>query len=194
MIDFLISAGIKPKSIVSYNHLGNNDGRNLSSPPQFRAKELSKSTVIDDMVDSNPILYSDGETPDHCVVIKYVPYVGDSKRALDEYTSEIFLNGLNTIVVHNTCEDSLLAVPIMMDLVLLTELCERITIRDEMTKTEERVSLHLFATVEYKWLCLLCLSACLFVCAFGCFLLCFWLLVRLFVCLFLPENPFHSPF
>lgn len=29
--DFLVSAGIKPKSIVSYNHLGNNDGLNLSS-------------------------------------------------------------------------------------------------------------------------------------------------------------------
>ena len=31
--------------------------------------------------------------PDHCVVIKYVPYVGDSKRAMDEYTSEIFMGG-----------------------------------------------------------------------------------------------------
>lgn len=38
------------------------------------------------------------------VVIKYVPYVGDSKRALDEYTSEIMMGGTNTIVIHNTCE------------------------------------------------------------------------------------------
>lgn len=30
LVDFLISAGIKPMSIVSYNHLGNNDGKNLS--------------------------------------------------------------------------------------------------------------------------------------------------------------------
>lgn len=56
------------------------------------------------MVESNRILYDKGEKPDHCVVIKYVPYVGDSKRALDEYTSEIFMHGLNTIVLHNTCE------------------------------------------------------------------------------------------
>ena len=56
------------------------------------------------MVESNHILYEKGEKPDHCVVIKYVPYVGDSKRALDEYTSEIFMHGLNTIVLHNTCE------------------------------------------------------------------------------------------
>ena len=57
------------------------------------------------MVESNKILYQgEGEKPDHCVVIKYVPYVGDSKRAMDEYTSEIFMHGRNTIVMHNTCE------------------------------------------------------------------------------------------
>jgi len=32
--------------------------------------------VVDDMVDSNNILYGSNEKPDHCVVIKYVPYVG----------------------------------------------------------------------------------------------------------------------
>jgi len=31
LTDFLVGAGIKLKSIVSYNHLGNNDGKNLSS-------------------------------------------------------------------------------------------------------------------------------------------------------------------
>ncbi|EDO40192.1 predicted protein [Nematostella vectensis] len=126
LVDFLVSAGIKPVSIVSYNHLGNNDGKNLSAPKQFRSKEISKSNVVDDMVESNRVLYSEGEKPDHCVVIKYVPYVGDSKRAMDEYTSEIFMHGLNTIVLHNTCEDSLLASPIILDLVILCEVCERI--------------------------------------------------------------------
>ncbi|KAJ1398558.1 hypothetical protein B484DRAFT_406614 [Ochromonadaceae sp. CCMP2298] len=57
LVDFLVSAGIKPTSIVSYNHLGNNDGKNLSAPQQFRSKEISKSNVVDDMVDSNRILY-----------------------------------------------------------------------------------------------------------------------------------------
>lgn len=129
LVDFLISAGIKPTSIVSYNHLGNNDGKNLSAPEQFRSKEISKSNVVDDMVASNRILYGEDEHPDHCVVIKYVPYVGDSKRAMDEYTSEIFLGGRNTLVIHNTCEDSLLATPIILDLVLVCELCERISVR-----------------------------------------------------------------
>ncbi|XP_066513274.1 inositol-3-phosphate synthase 1-A-like [Hoplias malabaricus] len=135
LVDFLVSAGIKPTSIVSYNHLGNNDGMNLSAPQQFRSKEISKSNVVDDMVQSNPVLYKPGEKPDHCVVIKYVPYVGDSKRAMDEYTSEIMMGGTNTIALHNTCEDSLLASPIILDLVILTELCQRITFctKDDLT-------------------------------------------------------------
>lgn len=139
LVDFLVSSGIKPTAIVSYNHLGNNDGKNLSAPQQFRSKEISKSTVIDDMVASNRILYSrEGEHPDHVVVIKYVPYVGDSKRALDEYTSEIFCGGTNTISLHNTCEDSLLAAPVMLDLVILTELLQRIEYRGGDMTTFER--------------------------------------------------------
>lgn len=70
LVDFLVGAGIKPTSIVSYNHLGNNDGMNLSAPSQFRSKEISKSNVVDDMVASNSILYGPGEHPDHVVVIK----------------------------------------------------------------------------------------------------------------------------
>lgn len=128
LVDFLVGAGIKPTSIVSYNHLGNNDGMNLSAPQTFRSKEISKSNVVDDMVASNSILYKPGEHPDHVVVIKYVPNVGDSKRAMDEYMSEIFMGGRNTIAMHNTCEDSLLAAPIILDLVLLAELTSRIQV------------------------------------------------------------------
>lgn len=131
LVDFLVNAGIKPCSIVSYNHLGNNDGFNLSAPKQFRSKEISKSSVVDDMVHSNQILFGNGglKKPDHCVVIKYVPHVADSKRALDEYVSELMLGGRNTIVSHNTCEDSLLAAPLIIDLILIAELCERIRFR-----------------------------------------------------------------
>lgn len=131
LVDFLVGAGLKPTSIVSYNHLGNNDGFNLSAPQTFRSKEISKSNVVDDMVGSNAILYKPGEHPDHVVVIKYVPYVGDSKRAMDEYTSEIFMGGTNTIVMHNTCEDSLLAAPLILDLVLLAELFTRIELKKD---------------------------------------------------------------
>ena len=63
------------------------------------------------------------------MVIKYVPHVGDSKRAMDEYTSEIMMGGQSTISVHNVCEDSLLAAPIILDLAILTELAQRITFK-----------------------------------------------------------------
>ena len=97
LVDFMISAGIKLTSIASYNHLGNNDGMNLSSHRQFRSKEISKSNVVDDMVAANTVLYAKDEHPDHVVVIKYIPAVGDSKRAMDEYSAEIFLGGHQTI-------------------------------------------------------------------------------------------------
>lgn len=43
----------------------------MSEPVQFRSKEISKSNVVDDMVEANKILYKPGEHPDHVVVIKY---------------------------------------------------------------------------------------------------------------------------
>jgi myo-inositol-1-phosphate synthase len=139
--EFLVNAGIKPLSIASYNHLGNNDGHNLSAEPQFKSKEISKSSVVDDMVNANRLLYkapapgakgkdAKGEHPDHIVVIKYVPAVGDSKRAIDEYYSEIFCGGRSTINIFNECEDSLLATPLILDLAIVAELLTRVEYRD----------------------------------------------------------------
>eukprot|EP00998_Keelungia_sp_KM082_P007678 NODE_386_length_2011_cov_64.280786_g379_i0.p1 GENE.NODE_386_length_2011_cov_64.280786_g379_i0~~NODE_386_length_2011_cov_64.280786_g379_i0.p1 ORF type:complete len:535 (-),score=130.63 NODE_386_length_2011_cov_64.280786_g379_i0:226-1830(-) len=142
LVDFLISAGIKPTSIVSYNHLGNNDGKNLQAPQTFRSKEISKSDVVDDMVASNPGMYKPGEKPDHVVVIKYVPTVGDSKRAMDEYTSEIFLGGRSTISIHNVCEDSLLAAPLIIDLVVLTELFQRVVAKPLRAPASDFAPMH----------------------------------------------------
>ncbi|KAF2486962.1 inositol 1-phosphate synthase protein [Neohortaea acidophila] len=126
LVDFLVNAGIKLTSIASYNHLGNNDGKNLSSHKQFRSKEISKTNVVDDMVAANHILYKEGEHPDHTVVIKYMPAVGDNKRALDEYYGEIFMGGHQTISIFNVCEDSLLASPLIIDLAIIAELMTRI--------------------------------------------------------------------
>lgn len=53
---------------------------------------------------------------------------------MDEYTSKIFMNGTNTIVCHNTCEDSLLASPLIIDLVVLAELFERIQYQTDKTE------------------------------------------------------------
>ncbi len=129
MSDFLVGAGLRLASVVSYNHLGNNDGKNLSEDKCFQSKKISKGGVLDDAIKANKILYPDGNNKiDHDVVIKYIPFVGDSKRAIDEYTSQIFMGGINTIESYNICEDSLLASPIMLDMVILAELFSRMTI------------------------------------------------------------------
>lgn len=140
LAEMLVNAGIKPLSIASYNHLGNNDGANLSVPQTFQSKEISKRGVVDDLVDSNGLLYPragkkglPGKEIDHCIVIKYLPAVGDGKVAMDDYYSELTMGGRNRIMVSNICEDSLLATPILMDLVLLAELMTRITYSDATT-------------------------------------------------------------
>jgi len=159
LAEFLVNSGIKPRSIASYNHLGNNDGANLSAPAQFRSKEISKSSVVDDMVEANHLLYPtklaepgkpikksgegrDSDHPDHLVVIKYVPSVGDSKRAIDEYVSDIFCGGTNTLSIYNVCEDSLLATPIIIDLAVLAELMTRITYKTDASEAAEYESMY----------------------------------------------------
>ena len=127
LVDFMINAGLKLTAIASYNHLGNNDGMNLSSQKQFRSKEISKSNVVDDMVAANTVLYKPGEHPDHTVVIKYLPAIGDNKRALDEYYAEIFMGGHQSISLFNVCEDSLLASPLIIDLVLVADIMTRVS-------------------------------------------------------------------
>lgn len=135
---FLVDAGIRPISIASYNHLGNNDGYNLSSPKQFRSKEISKASVVDDIIKSNEILYNDktGRKVDHCIVIKHMSAVGDSKVAMDEYYSELMLGGHNRISCHNVCEDSLLATPLIIDLIIMTEFFSRVSYK----KAEDNAS------------------------------------------------------
>jgi myo-inositol-1-phosphate synthase len=78
-----------------------------------------------------------------------VPAVGDSKRALDEYTSEIFMGGASTIVMHNTCEDSLLAAPIILDLVILAELFTRISLKKEGEDADFRALHPVAALLSY---------------------------------------------
>lgn len=142
LVDFLINAGIKLTSIASYNHLGNNDGMNLSSQKQFRSKEISKSNVVDDMVAANTVLYEKGEHPDHTVVIKYMPAVGDNKRALDEYYAEIFMGGHQTISIFNVCEDSLLASPLIIDLVIVAEMMTRISWKADSENSKDYKGFH----------------------------------------------------
>lgn len=56
---------------------------------------------------------------------------------MDEYCSEIFMGGNHTLVLYNVCEDSLLAAPIILDLILITEMFERIQYKKITNEKEE---------------------------------------------------------
>ncbi|TFK17230.1 NAD(P)-binding protein [Coprinopsis marcescibilis] len=78
-------------------------------------------------VNDKGTLKDKGEHPDdHVVVIQYVPAVGDSKRAINEYLPEIFCGGRSVIKIFNECKDSLLATPLILDLSILAELLTRV--------------------------------------------------------------------
>ncbi|KAH3667001.1 hypothetical protein WICMUC_005348 [Wickerhamomyces mucosus] len=151
LAQFLVDAGIKPISIASYNHLGNNDGFNLSSQEQFKSKEISKSSVVDDIINSNRILYKEGEKIDHTIVIKYLKAVGDSKIAMDEYYSELMLGGHNRITISNICEDSLLATPLIIDLVIMTEFLSRVQYKELGGNNQQRSLYPILGYLSY-WL------------------------------------------
>lgn len=136
LADYYISTGMKVEYVVSYNHLGNNDGLNLSNQSQFKSKEISKSGVMTDAQNSNPVVYqSHADDIEQCVVIKYLKKAGDTKIAMDEWLSSIFLSGEQRLVTYTTCEDSLLAVPLMYDMIVLSELLSRVQYASNATTT-----------------------------------------------------------
>jgi myo-inositol-1-phosphate synthase len=130
LADYLIGCGIKIKTMVTYNHLGNNDMYQLTDEVMWKPKSASKSRVIEDIVDANGLLYDqDDPGPDHVVVVKYVPFLGDSKRDVSEYTSEAFMDVHYTSIMHNECLDSALCAPLILDLAVFAELFSRVTFR-----------------------------------------------------------------
>jgi myo-inositol-1-phosphate synthase len=127
LVDYLVGCGVKVKTMVTYNHLGNNDMYQLTDEVMWRPKSASKSRVIEDIVASNGVLYPDGDAgPDHVVVVKYVPFLGDSKRDVSEYVSEAFMDAPYTSIMHNECLDSALCAPLIVDLAVLSELFSRV--------------------------------------------------------------------
>ena len=96
----------------STNILGNRDGEVLDAPENFHTKEVSKLGVIDTILkaDEKPDLYSDIF---HKVRINYYPPRNDNK----DYGMQIKVDFL--------CRDSILAAPLMLDLVLFSDLACR---------------------------------------------------------------------
>lgn len=108
----------------SANILGNRDGLVLEDPQAFEAKRVSKTTVLDDICSAQeyPALYSSVE---HLVKINYFGPRGDNKEAWDSVDLFGWLGYPMQIKINFQCRDSILAAPLALDLLLLTDLAAR---------------------------------------------------------------------
>ena len=125
----IIAPGLKARMLglrgwFSSNILGNRDGKVLDDPGSFRAKEISKSSVLDAILqpDLYPDLYGDYY---HKVRIEYYPPRGDAKEGWDNIDIVGWLGQPMQIKVNFLCRDSILAAPIVLDLILFLDLAQR---------------------------------------------------------------------
>lgn len=108
----------------SSNILGNRDGLVLDDPDNFKTKEVSKLSVLEEILnaDMNPELY--GELY-HKVRINYYPPHGDNKESWDNIDIFGWLGYQMQIKINFLCRDSILAAPIVLDLALFMDLAHR---------------------------------------------------------------------
>ena len=108
----------------STNILGNRDGLVLDDPDNFKTKEVSKLSVLEDILqpEINPGLY--GELY-HKVRINYYPPHGDNKESWDNIDIFGWLGYGMQIKINFLCRDSILAAPIVLDLALFMDLAKR---------------------------------------------------------------------
>jgi myo-inositol-1-phosphate synthase len=125
----LIAPGLKSRLLglsgwFSTNILGNRDGEVLEDPGSFKTKEESKLSVLDRIL--QPELYPDlyGNIH-HKVRINYYPPRGDNKEGWDNIDIFGWLGYPMQIKVDFLCRDSILAAPIVLDLVLFLDLAKR---------------------------------------------------------------------
>jgi len=108
----------------STNILGNRDGEVLDDPGSFKTKELSKMSVLDTILEPElyPKLYGDFH---HKVRIDYYPPRGDAKEGWDNIDIRGWMDMPMQIKINFLCRDSILAAPIVLDLVLFLDLAKR---------------------------------------------------------------------
>ncbi|MBR5511642.1 MAG: inositol-3-phosphate synthase [Bacteroidaceae bacterium] len=108
----------------STNILGNRDGIVLDNPENFETKRRSKMSAVENILDSDiyPDLYSGIY---HKVRINYYPPRGDEKESWDNIDVFGWMGYPMTIKVNFLCRDSILAAPLVLDLVLFSDLAAR---------------------------------------------------------------------
>ena len=125
----ILAPGLKARLIglngwFSTNILGNRDGEVLDDPESFKTKEESKLSVLDHILQPKlyPDLYSNYT---HKVRINYYPPRGDNKEGWDNIDIFGWLGYPMQIKVDFLCRDSILAAPIVLDVVLFLDLAQR---------------------------------------------------------------------
>ncbi len=138
----ILAPGFKARMIgikgwFSTNILGNRDGEVLDDPGSFKSKEISKLSVLDSVLqpDKYPALYGDLY---HKVRINYYPPHGDNKEGWDNIDIFGWLGYPMQIKVDFLCRDSILAAPLVLDLVLFSDYAKRA----EMRGTQEWLSFY----------------------------------------------------
>jgi myo-inositol-1-phosphate synthase len=129
LIKTIIAPGLKARLIgikgwYSTNILGNRDGEVLDDPESFKTKEESKKSVLDYILqpDLYPELYKD---LCHVVRINYYPPRGDNKEGWDNIDIVGWLGYPMQLKINFLCRDSILAAPIVLDLVLFLDMAHR---------------------------------------------------------------------
>lgn len=125
----VIAPGLKARALgvdgwFSTNILGNRDGAVLDDPDNFKTKEVSKLSVLEEIFEpeENKELYGNLY---HKVRINYYPPRGDDKESWDNIDIRGWLNYKMQIKVNFLCKDSILAAPIVLDLALFLDLAKR---------------------------------------------------------------------
>jgi myo-inositol-1-phosphate synthase len=129
LVKTIIAPGLKARLIgvsgwYSTNILGNRDGEVLDDPESFKTKEESKKSVLDYIL--QPDLYPDlyGHLC-HVVRINYYPPRGDNKEGWDNIDLVGWLGYPMQLKINFLCRDSILAAPIVLDIVLFLDLAKR---------------------------------------------------------------------
>ncbi len=125
----IIAPGLKARLLglsgwFSTNILGNRDGEVLDDPESFRTKEESKLSVLEYILQPNlyPELYEDFY---HKVRINYYPPRKDNKEGWDNLDIFGWLGYPMQVKIDFLCRDSILAAPLVLDLVLFMDLAHR---------------------------------------------------------------------
>ena len=129
LLKTILAPGFKTRMLglsgwFSTNILGNRDGEVLDDPGSFKTKEESKLSVLEHILQPElyPELYGN---MCHKVRINYYPPRGDNKEGWDNIDIFGWLGYPMQIKVDFLCRDSILAAPIVLDLVLFMDLAKR---------------------------------------------------------------------